>query len=230
MTDGEEAEEKGDGEGGAPPGERAGWRLPGPLDLSASTLLLVGVAVLLIGVAAVATFQLRDLRGEDDEREEVAEVASQFTTALVAYDHEDITGSLERVLDLSTPEYGDTYEEAFSAELQPVIGQLEARGEVFVRDVFIGEISDDQAAVVVLFDATIESTLGVRRLTGSYVQIELTKVEGEWRARDPVFLATAEEGLEPAGEATSPTTTAPAGASPTTTAPAAGAPATTAGG
>lgn len=217
MTDHEDVDEP----GSSGDTEEGRWRVPGPFDLGLPALLMIAVGLLLIGVAAVAAFQLRDLQGDEDDRQEAAEVASEFTTALLAYDHQDLQGSIDRVIELSTPEYAGTYQEAFSAELQPVIDQLEARGEVLVRDVFVGDISGDRVGAVVLFDATIDSTVGTRRLTGSYVQIDLVKVDGEWRGNDLVFLATTEEGLDPAGgdaaDGTSPTTTA--APSPTTTAP-----------
>ena len=175
-------------------------------------------AVALLGLTTWSLFRASDLASQQDDRRAAASVAGRFASATMSYDHRDLEGSLAAVTDLASQEYAETYQNAFFQELQPVVDELRARGRVHVRDVYVSEIGDDTATAVVSFDAVIRSTIGTRRLTGSYVRVDLTKEDGAWKADDLTFLATTQEGLDaPGGSGAA----GAAGTSPTT-APAAG--------
>ncbi|MBL8774276.1 MAG: hypothetical protein JNK12_00030 [Acidimicrobiales bacterium] len=174
-------------------------------------LLVWGVAML--GIAAWSFLRADGLADERDDRRAAASVAGEFASATMSYDHRDLDGSLAAVTDLATTEYAETYQNAFFEELQPVVDELRARGRVHVRDVYVSDVSDGTATAVVSFDAVIRSTIGTRRLAGSYVRVDLVEEGGAWRADDLTFLATTQEGLDgPTGAAGATTpTTAPAG-------------------
>lgn len=183
------------------------------------TWLLVAFAVgaiALLGLAAWSLLRANDLATQRDDRRAAASVAGRYATAIMSYDHRDLEGSLAAVTDLATQDEAENYQNAYFEELQPVVDELRARGRVHVRDVYVSEIDDGTATAVVNFDAVIRSTIGTRRLTGSYVRIDLKKEGGEWKADELTFLATTQEGLDApdgssgAGAGTSPTT-APAG-------------------
>jgi hypothetical protein len=74
-----------------------------------------------------------------------------------------------------------------------------ARARVEVQDVLLGDASNGVLPAVVRFDATIRSEVGVRRLQGAYLQVDLTRVDGDWKVDDMRFLATTDQQLDPAG-------------------------------
>ncbi len=191
-------------------GADAGRQMPTSRGAGRRRALLVGGVALwgaaMLAIAVLSFVRADHLESARDDRQAAASVAGQFASATMSYDHRDLEGSLQAVTDLATAEYAETYQNAFFEELQPVVDELRARGRVHVRDVFISDLSDDTATAVVSFDAVIRSTIGTRRLAGSYVRIDLKKQGGSWKADDLTFLATTQEGLDPAGGAGAGTT------------------------
>jgi hypothetical protein len=155
--------------------------------------------VVMLGIAVWSLLRANDVESARDDRREAASVAGEFAVATASYDYRDLEGSVDAVTSLATAEFAEKYQDAFFEELQPVVDELQARGRVHVRDVFISDISDDSATAVVSFDAVIRSTIGTRRLSGSYVRVDLVKEGGEWKADKLTFLATTQEGLDPIG-------------------------------
>jgi Mce-associated membrane protein len=133
------------------------------------------------------------------------------------YDHEDMQGSLETTLSLTTDEYAREFEDAWNNELQPVIDELRAAGEVELTDVYVTDVEGDRAKAVVSFNAVIRSTAGVRRLTGAFLQLDLQRDGGAWLVANYKLLATTDETLDTTGGAggggggATPPTTAPGG-------------------
>jgi Mce-associated membrane protein len=168
---------------------------------SLPTLVVIALAWLVVVGGVLAWQRGSDLQAEKDQRREAAQVAGDFTTAVLSYDHRDLSGSLDDVLALATPEWGRSYEDAWFSDQQPVIEELQAVAEVDVREVMVGEEQDGVLPATVVFNATIESQIGVRRLGGSYLRIDLTQVDGEWRVENMAFLATTDQSLDPAGGA-----------------------------
>ena len=173
-------------------------------------------AIALLGLTAWSLVRANDLASQRDDRRAAASVAGRFASATMSYDHRDLEGSLSAVTDLATQDYAGTYQNAFFEELQPVVDELRARGRVHVRDVYVSEIGDDTATAVVSFDAVIRSTIGTRRLTGSYVRIDLKKEGGGWKADDLTFLATTQEGLDAPDGSSGAGAAGSTGAAPTT--------------
>ena len=67
-----------------------------------------------------------------------------------------------------------------------------------VDDVLLGDAVNGVVPAVVTFNATINSEVGRRNLTGSYIRLDLMKVDGEWRVDDMLFLASTDQQLDPA--------------------------------
>ena len=111
-------------------------------------------------------------------------MASDFTTAVLSYDHRNLSGSVDAVVALSTPDWGREYENAWFQEQQPIVEATRAVAEVAVDDVLLGDASDGVLPAVVTFNATIDSEVGTRNLTGSYLRLDLMKVDGDWRVDD----------------------------------------------
>ena len=176
-------------------------------------LIILVLAVLVAGGAFVLWNRNQDLTSERDDRRDASTVASEFTTAVLSYDHQDLQGSVENVLALSTTQYGRQYEQAWFAEQQPIVEATQAVAEVAVDDVLLGDESNGVLPAVVTFNGTITSEVGVRRLTGSYLRLDLTKVDGQWRVDQMQILAITDNNLQPNTEGDG-----PAGTTPTTTA------------
>ena len=168
----------------------------------APTALMVGlglVMILLIVGLVIQTSRASDLSSDEDERRAVGRAAGGFTEAVYGYDHEDMQESLAAVLEHATDEYAREYEEAWNNELQPVIDELRGSGEIDLTDVYVSDIDGNRAKAVVSFNATLRSTAGARRLTGTFVQIDLQRVDGAWLVADYKLLATTDETQDPPG-------------------------------
>lgn len=165
---------------------------------SLPTMLVLALAVLVGAGAVVLWQQNQDLTGARDDRQAAASVAGEFATAVLSYDHRDLQGSVDDVVALSTPDWGREYENAWFQEQQPVVEELDAVARVDVRDVMLGEESEGVVSAIVVFNATIESQIGTRRLGGSYLRLDLVRHEGGWRVDDMAYLASTDQSLDPA--------------------------------
>src|SRR5205085_11786732 len=113
------------------------------------TILIVVLAVLVAGGAFVLWHQNQDYRADQDDRREAAQVASEFTTAVLSYDFRDLQGSLDRVLAVSTRDWGRQYEDAWFQDQQQIVEELRARGHIDVVDVMEGDEANGVLPVTV---------------------------------------------------------------------------------
>jgi hypothetical protein len=194
-----------------PPDDDAGtetpfrqWRRNLPM------LVMIALAVLVAAGGFVLWKQNQDLRADRNEVRSAERVASDFTTAVLSYNFRDLRGSVDDVKALSTTDWGRQYEEAWFQEQQSIVEATRARGRVAVEDVLLGQESSGVIPAVVRFDATIRSEVGVRRITGGYLQLDLTRQDGEWKVDNMQYLATEDQQLDPndgSGDGTTPTPT-----------------------
>ncbi len=162
------------------------------------TMVVLALAGLVIAGAVVLWQQNQDLTTDRDDRQDAASVAGEFATAVLSYDHRDLDGSVDAAVALSTPDWGREYENAWFQEQQPVVEELDAVARVDVRDVMLGEESDGVLPAIVVFNATIESQIGTRRLGGSYLRLDLVRHDGAWRVGDMAYLASTDQSLDAA--------------------------------
>jgi hypothetical protein len=162
-------------------------------------LVMVGLAVMVAAAAFVVWNQNRDLRSASDDRRDAATVASDFTTAVLSYDHRHLQGSVDNVLGLSTPDWGRQYEDAWFQEQQPIVEATRARAEVAVDDVMLGDEADGVVHAVVAFNATIHSQVCVRHLQGSFLALDLVQDEGRWKVDDMRYLGQQNQSCDTAG-------------------------------
>jgi hypothetical protein len=160
---------------------------------------VVLLAVLVAAGAFILWRQNQDYQHDRQDRREAAETASEFTSAVLSYDFHDLQGSLDRVLAVSTRDWGRQYEDAWFQDQQQIVEELRARGQIEVVDVMIGDESHGVLPVTVTFNADIHSTIGTRHLDGSYLRLDLAKVDGTWLVDDMTYLANGEQTLDPAG-------------------------------
>lgn len=158
--------------------ERPGRRTP-VLPWAIVAILAVAVGVLTVVVADLAG-ERDDLQEQIGDREAVAKVAGELTTALFTFDASDLDASREEVLALATGNLEDEYDEAFG-----LVGeQLAAQGasaEAVVTDVYVGEVGRETATAVTVMDLTIEAGAGPQRTFDNHLVLTLVRTTEGWR-------------------------------------------------
>ncbi len=153
--------------------------MPGRASLGKVLVLLVLAAA--VAVAGWQWRQAADLEAREHTRAEISSVAGRFGQALLSYEHGDLTEARERVLALATPDFGKTYEVAFTGTLQKTITELKADATATVRVVYVTGGTDGSAQAVVVMDSEVKSTAGTRHVTGSYLQMDLVEQKNHWK-------------------------------------------------
>jgi hypothetical protein len=176
-------------------------------------LLLIVLSVAVAAGSLVLWRQNSDLKADRADDRAAARVASDFTTAVLSYNFRDLQSSVDDVQALSTRDWGRQYEDAWFQDQSQIVQATHARARVSVDDVMLGDQSDGVLPAIVRFNATIRSEVGVRRLQGAYLEVDLTKVDGHWRVDDMRYLATQDQSLDAndGGAGATATTTPPAG-------------------
>ena len=152
---------------------------PGRRGRFASLAAALGIAAL-VAVAVLQTIRVADRDEQLDERRAVAAAAGAVAEAILSYDYTDTEGSLERLHEHIGGEFEEVYDETFRAVQVPLITQLEAVATAVVNDTYVTEVDGDTAKAIVLVDQTVQSTAGLRTLTGTFLQMELVKRDGRW--------------------------------------------------
>jgi Mce-associated membrane protein len=162
-------------------------------------LLALAVLVAIAAVAGIAALwtSRADLRSEVDRRDEVASVAGRFAEALLTYDHEDLVASRDAVTDLATDRFAAEYVDAFNAGLGVQIEALEAVSSATVREVFVARFVGNTARAIVIADSEIVSSAGSRGAVGTYLDMTLVRLDGQWRVDDVTSVANAGSRLDP---------------------------------
>ncbi|MGY1776464.1 hypothetical protein ACI8AV_11430 [Geodermatophilus sp. SYSU D00804] len=135
--------------------------------------------------------------------------AREDVQALYAYDYRDSEGSVQRKLDVLTGDLRDQYEQDLSqGGIVDTYEQVSATTRYEVLDVGLQQVSDDQdsATVVVFGQYVVESVNsgtqpapegsectvtpeGAQSCTQT-VQVQLARVDGDWRISDLTLLTT----------------------------------------
>ncbi len=199
----------------APPGPGRRGRLV-TLGAALGISALVAVAVLQTIRVADRSDQLEARDAALAERQAVAVAAGAVAEAILSYDYTDTDGSLERLHEHIGGEFEEVYDETFRAVQVPLITQLEAVATAVVNDAYVTEVDGDTAKAIVLVDQTVQSTAGLRTLTGTFLQMELVKRDGQWIVEEiPLRISSRNETVtadpivpeDPAASTTSTTTT-----------------------
>jgi Mce-associated membrane protein len=156
----------------ADPGRRRSWALP-----ALAFVLLLAVLTL----AVIATLQRQQLASERDDRKEIERVSGELATALLTYDFEHLDASRDRVLARATGKFRKEYETAFDGGLRTLITETKAKSRGTVTDIYVGDVDDGAASVIVVANAVADGTGGRRASLGSYIQLDLVEVAGRWR-------------------------------------------------
>lgn len=149
----------------------------------ARALQLVCIALFLLSVllAALAAVQSSRLHKERGDRQAVREVAGRFVTALLTYDYRSLDTAKQRVLAFAAGNFRDTYEQAYKGGLDVLLTQTKGHSEVTVTHIYVGDLSGDQADVIVAYNQTTSGVAGSRSLLEQYVELNMVRVSGHWK-------------------------------------------------
>lgn len=160
---------------------------------------LVAAALALVFLTAVATAGLQwreaDRLGGQDRTEQLVRTRSaEFARALLAYRHSELDTAQARIRELSSADFNRTYETAFGG-LAEVISKYQADATATVRDTYLNGFDGERAKSIVVLDSEVRSTLGVRRVLGTKLMLELVLEKGAWRVDSMVTLPADDETL-----------------------------------
>jgi len=160
---------------------------------------LVAAGLVLVFLTAVATafLQWREadrLADRDRTEQQVRTRSAEFARALLAYRHTELDTSQSRIRDLTSTDFNRTYETAFGG-LSEVIAKYEADATATVREVYLDDFDGEQAKTLVVLDSEVRSTLGVRRVLGTKLMLELVLEKDDWRVDSMVTLPADDETL-----------------------------------
>ncbi|MGH9136386.1 MAG: hypothetical protein ACRD0G_04970 [Acidimicrobiales bacterium] len=178
--------------------------------------VLAGILLLTtVGMAAgVAVFKSDrdDLAAVDEEIRDVRELASRFADTLLSFDAANADAIHDDIIAMSIPPFTDQFEEAFgeTGVMRQAFEQMQATAQTTIKDIFVGEIDEETATAIVVYDRLLigpSTTVPERNI---YLRLIMTRVDGEWRVSDVINLVLGlGTGVEPPSTGDTPSTTAP---------------------
>jgi hypothetical protein len=171
--------------------------------------VVLGALVLAVGLAFSQTQRASDAQDELDQFTHVRERAAAFGAAYLTYDAADVEASSRRLLELATEEFGADFEKSRTPGIEALFDQIGTSTEATTTDVFVSDISGDEARALVVVDVVASSTeTPDQRLVDLTFVLDLVFEDGEWKV-DAVNPAPRPDVVG------SPTTTVPTTAPPT---------------
>ena len=195
-------------EAGAEPETSLENDAPTPKKQRAFAGLAVALGIVALAALVAAASLWTTLDGERSERDDILEVSGDFAAALLTYDYEDLERTKQRVLALSTGKFRREYEQAFDGGLDTLFKETRARSAGTVTDLFVGEIDDGSVTTLAVVNASSVGAGGRRRLSDTYLELQLVKVGGKWRVDGATYLNLSGSDAPAPGVSTT-TTTAP---------------------
>ena len=206
MTDTADADidpgesDEGEASAPAPVDRRAGIRDRAPWFAAVALFILAVVLAVL-----AATFR-SDLAAERDDRDQVQRVSGELATALLTYDYRDLDGWKERVLVNATGTFRRTFEDTFSASLEPIVTEVQGSSTATVKEIFLGDITESSSTAIVVADTVANGTAGRRSSFDTYIQLDLVKVGERWKVNDVTNLNLGQPEGAGGGNGTPPST------------------------
>jgi Mce-associated membrane protein len=179
--------------------------------------VVVGVLVAaLVAVGALAIGKSGDvsrLEDDQDSRRQVAAAAATFGEVYLTYDFDDVDASSSRVVELVTPEFAEDFADTRAPGIEELFANLETSTRATTTEVFVGDVTDDDARALVVVDVDASSAAsGTQRLTDLTFVLDLERIDGAW------LVANVAPAPQPDIEGDQPTSTTTTTA-PTTTTP-----------
>jgi hypothetical protein len=160
-------------------------------------LVVAAFALLLATTTATAVIQWRTahrLAARDRTEEEVRDRSADFGRALLAYKYTNLSAARARIGALTSSDFSSSYETAFDG-LASVITKYQATATATVRDIYLNDFDGQRAKTLVVLDSEVKSTMGVRRVLGTKLLLQLVLEKGSWRVDSMTTFAADDESL-----------------------------------
>ncbi|SEG81428.1 hypothetical protein SAMN04489712_11454 [Thermomonospora echinospora] len=172
-------------------------RRPRPTARTSRRLVAAALALVFATAVATAVIQWREserLAARDRSEQQVRDRSAEFGRALLAYEHTDLPKARARIRGLASADFGRSYETAFDG-LAEVITKYRANATATVRETYLNDFDGEQAKTLVVLDSEVRSTMGVRRVLGTRLLLELVLEKGSWRVDAMTTLPADDETL-----------------------------------
>jgi hypothetical protein len=138
------------------------------------------LAALTLGLAIVAASLSASNRNTKNRTEAVRSAAGAMGSALLTYDYQHLARTKSLVLRMSTGTFRKQYSQAFSGGLDTVLTNTKAVSHVRDIQVFVSDVSSNDASAIVVVDTVVSGTSGENRALTSYIQLDLVHSGRGW--------------------------------------------------
>ena len=180
--------------------ERAEVDPTGPAVPGRSPALVLAISLAVVFAIAAAVLGVVASRSGDDESGRVKDLrktAGEVGEALLTYDYKDPKAHEERLLALATGSFRSEYQDFLDqGGLTDLIKNLKAEAQGFVKDVYVSQVDEERAEVIVRLDVTRNGTGGPRTLYDIYELLSFVRVDGRWKVDQVTDLNFATSGLD----------------------------------
>lgn len=184
---------------GVAPGAAAGSRATLVASIVAGLFVVLSVLLLLLLVRLKSDND--GLKAEARERGAVETTAAQVTEVLARWDAGGRDAARRTLEGLATKPVLDQYDGAMAGldKANPVLGVTGVQARV--KDVYVGNISKQEATVLVHFDLAI---LGSKPavVPDHYLEVHLSRIDGRWKVDNALDINVALANLGPTGGTT----------------------------
>lgn len=146
-------------------------------------MLIAGLSVVLVALAAAALFgalKLREASDRDSARAAALAAARQEALNLTSIDGRDIDSDLQRVLDGATGGFKTDFAQR-SKDLKAVLSENQVVAEGKVLDAALVRADDETATALVVVDSNVKNKAAPSGRSNTYrMQLDLERQGGRW--------------------------------------------------
>lgn len=142
-------------------------------------VLAVVFFVTTVVLAVVAAGVYNSLQHERNDRDDVRQAASTFSSRLLTFDYRKPDALQRAVKSMSTARFAREYDRAFPG-LKELITAGQTTSEGAVTDVYVGDVDADSATVIAVVKTTTDGRAG-RRTGDFYMELDMAKASGDWK-------------------------------------------------
>jgi hypothetical protein len=155
--------------------------------------LLLAIAV---GVAATFAWFWWEYKTEEYSREEIEDVATNFTMALTDFSAETIDEDVEEIQSFAVGSFADEVDTFFGEEAVAAIKEAEATSDGEIEGLYVQSIGDGTASVFALVSETVtNSSLDEPQTDTLRLEIDLIETTNGWKVESVEVLQAPGSGL-----------------------------------
>ncbi len=165
-----------------------------------------------LGILAIVSLASGGSGGSSDA-DDARFAAGRFAERFLTFEHDALDDWKAGVLALSTGGFTSEVEDVEEG-LRTLIGESELDATTQVTEIFVGDVDNGTASVVLIYDRDVNGATGTRSETDRYMQLEMNLVDGEWLVDNVLDISTAGGLGEPdpgPGDPATTSTSTPAG-------------------